>query len=170
MFPPLKTISMIAIIALLFSTTLYALATDSEQVLHIVADSSALNYKIGVNVYEGHVKAQQGSTNLTADRVTTKNNAKHKIEEAIAYGITQLAEYTTIPKEGDELFRAKAKVIKFYPPKATIILEGDVVVTQGENSFNGPLIIYNTNDQTIVSPPSKGGRATIVIEPNKLKS
>lgn len=157
------------IVLLIWMQTASALPSDVDQKLEVVADSSLINYKTGVNVYEGNVKANQGTTQLMADRITTKNNAQHKIEEAIAIGINRLAEYTTIPKEGDLLFSAQARIMKFYPLKSIIILEKDVVVTQGENNFHGPLIVYNTKDQTIKAPPSKEGRATIVIEPSKLK-
>ncbi len=153
---------------LFFSVKSFALQADSKEIIHILADSSLVDYKSGINVYEGNVKVDQGTTYLTAERVVTKNNAKHKIEEAIAYGSKRLAEYTTIPKEGDKLLRAQAKVIKFYPQKTTLILEGDVKVTQGENSFNGAVIIYNTKDQIISAPASKGGRSKIIIDPKQL--
>lgn len=147
----------------------YALPSDSQQKLQIVADSTLVDYKSGTNTHEGSVKIDQGSTHLIADRVTTKNDAKHKMEEAIAYGLTRLAEYTTTPNPGDAQLKAKAKVIKFYPQKQLVVLEGDVVVNQGENSFQGPLIIYNMKDQIVTAPPSETGRATIVIEPEQFK-
>lgn len=158
--------NIILLVMLLFSTLAIALPTDDQQPIHINADATQFNYKTGNNSYEGKVKVIQGSTTLNADRVVTQNNSLHKMEEAIAYGLNNLAEYTTIPKPGDALFHAKAKVIKFYPLKSTVVLEGNVVVTQGENSFQGPVIIYNMKDQTVSAPASKGGRATIVIEPN----
>ncbi len=149
---------------------LLALESDDQQVMHITSDGSTFNYKTGTNIYEGHVKIDQGTTHLTADRVVTTNNNQHKIEEAIAYGFTQLAEYTTLPKPGDPVLHAKAKVIKFYPAKSLVYLEGDVVVTQGKNSFEGPQIVYNMKDQIVTAPPSKTGRATIMIDPGQLKS
>lgn len=160
----------LAVSLICFSPFVFALPTDAGQPLHIEANSSSFNYKTGVNTYEGNVKIDQGSSHVLADRLVTKNNAQHKIQEAIAYGLTQLAEYTTTPKPGDPLFRAKAKVIKFYPQESRIVLADDVNVTQGENSFKGPVIIYNTKDQTVDAPASKGGRSTIIIEPDKLKS
>lgn len=168
----LKTLACMALHTSLFllANIAFALPDDSEQIMHIIADTSAFDYKGGQSTYEGNVKVDQGSSHLTADRVVTKNNAQHKIEEAIAYGTNKLAEYTTLPKPGDAVFHAKANVIKFYPPKSMIILEGKVLVTQGDNSFNGPLIIYNIKDQTVIAPASKGGRATIIIDPNELKT
>lgn len=151
-----------------FMNTALALPTDDTKVMQIVADSSQLNYKSRNNIYEGNVKVDQGSTHLLADRVTTQNNEHHKLSEAIAYGTKQLAHYWTIPRENDPELHAYAKVIKFYPLKSQVVLEGDVVVTQGENSFHGPSIIYNIKDQTVISPPTIQGRSTIIIEPTKI--
>ncbi|MEO8401281.1 MAG: lipopolysaccharide transport periplasmic protein LptA [Gammaproteobacteria bacterium] len=172
MFPPRKNWQkyFYLILLLCFSVRLYALSEDQQETMHIVSASSKFNYKTGVNIYEGDVKIDQGSTHLTADRVETNNNDKHKIKETIAYGTTQLAEYMTLLKPGDPIFHAKAKIIKFYPQKSLVVLEGDVMVTQGENSFQGPVIFYNMKDQVVTAPASKTGRATIIIEPNKLKS
>ncbi len=149
---------------------LLALPGDDQKIMHIVSDASTFNYKTGTNIYEGNVKIDQGTTHLTADRVVTTKNSKHKFDEAIAYGFTQLAEYTTLPKDGDAILHAKAKVIKFYPATSMVFLEGDVIVTQGKNSFQGAAITYNMKDQIVMAPPSKTGRATIIIDPNQLKS
>jgi lipopolysaccharide transport protein LptA len=147
----------------------FSLPEDGSQKMHIIADSTLFNYKSGLNTYEGHVKVNQGETRLGADRVTTQSNEHHKMEEAIAYGLNSPADYWTIPQKGDPLFHAQAKTIKFYPIKSLVVLEGDVVVTQGGNSFHGPIIIYNLKDQTIASPASNKGRATIMIQPTKIK-
>lgn len=152
-------------ISLFYFQLVNALPEDSQQPLHIVADSSQFNYKTGESLYEGNVKVDQGTTHLAAERLTTHNNNQHKIEEAIAYGFKQPAIYTTTPKMGDPVLQAKATTIKFYPLKSTVILEGNVTVAQGENSFNGPIIIYNIKDQFVTAPASLGGRATIMIKP-----
>lgn len=160
----------IFVILLLIPISLLALQGDDQQLMHIKSDGSLFNYKTGTNIYEGHVKIDQGTTHLTADRVVTTSNSKHKMEEAIAYGLTGLAEYTTLPKPGDQVLHAKAKVIKFFPGKSLVFLEGEVLVTQGKNSFQGPHIVYNMKDQVVTAPPSKTGRATIIIEPGQINS
>jgi lipopolysaccharide export system protein LptA len=154
----------------LFFPNVFALPNDREQLMHINAASYELNYKTGIDIYEGNVKVDQGTTHLSADRLVTEKNKERKIVSAVAYGTEQLAEFTTIPKEGEEIFHAKAKVIKFYPEESMVTLEDDVIVTQGENSFHGPIIIYNMKDQIVSTPASKNGRATIVIDAKKLKS
>lgn len=169
MYPYLKYCYII-LVGILLPIIPYALSSDSQQPMQIIADSTLINYKSGVNTYEGNVKINQGSTHLTADRLITKTNSQHKMEIATAYGLKKLAEYTTIPKSGDQQFHAKAKIIRFYPPKSTIELENDVIVTQGENSFHGAMIIYNMKDQTVTAPALKNGRTTIIIEPKQLES
>jgi lipopolysaccharide export system protein LptA len=166
----LRLPNIIFLIACLTPIVAVALPEDGVQKMHIVSDSTLFNYKTGFNTYEGNVDVTQGGTRLKADRVTTKSDLKHKMEEAIAYGTKNPADYWTIPKKGDPLFHAQAKIIRFYPQKSEVFLEGDVVVTQGDNSFHGPIIVYNMKNQTISAPANNQGRATIVIQPSKIPS
>lgn len=155
-------------ILIFISTSLFALSSDSTQPMHIVADSSSFNYHTGVSQYDGHVEVTQGSTKLNADRVITYNNAQHKIQEAIAYGFNQPAEYWTQLKEKDSLLlHAIAAVMHFYPQKSLITLKGNAKVTHGDNTFVGPIAIYDMKKQTVTAPPSKLGRASIVINPDQ---
>lgn len=144
----------------------YALSADQKEPMHIVADSSIFNYKTGVNLFEGHVVVIQGTTHLTADRLITKNNEKHKINEAIAYGLSDLAHYWTVAKKGDPEIHAKARVIKFYPIQSNVTLEKEVTVLQGDNSFQGELISYNAQDQTITVPALEKNRAILIYNPD----
>lgn len=149
------------------SASSFALPDDVKEKVHIVGDTWTYNYKTGTSQFDGNVKVDQGTTHVTADRLITKSNSKHEIQEAIAYGLQDLAHYWTIPKIGDLEIHAKAKIIKFYPITSNVTLEQDVIVTQGENSFQGQLIHYNMNDQTIAVPASKNGRAVLVYNPDE---
>lgn len=160
----------ILLLSIIFTKSAFALPNDSEQPLHIVANSTTFNYKTGVDIYEGDVKADQGTTHLTADRLVTEKDDHHKIVSVIAYGVQKSAEFTTLPTKSDQLMHANARVIKFYPVTSVVVLEENVIVTQGKNSFHGPHIIYNMKDQIVSAPASKNGRASIVIEPNKQTS
>jgi lipopolysaccharide export system protein LptA len=147
-----------------------ALPSDKEQLMHIAADSYLVNYKTGEDVYEGDVKVDQGTTHLIADKLVTKKDANRKIISAIAYGFEHLAEFSTLPKEADDIFFAKGKIIKFFPQTQTVSVLEEVSVIQGKNSFKGPIIIYNMKEQIVSTPASKNGRATIVIDTQNLKS
>ena len=150
-----------------YSLSSFALDSDSKKKVNIEANSVIYNYKTGVDTYEGQVKVNQGTTHITADRLVTKSNSHHIIQEATAYGEETLAHYWTLPKIGEPEIHARAKIIKFYPIESNVTLEQDVHVAQGENSFQGELIHYNSNDQTITVPASKNGRAVIVYNPDK---
>lgn len=161
----LLSLSFLALSTILVTQSGLALPSDSRQALHIKADSSIYNYKTGYNLFEGNVVIDQGTTHITADKLITKSDLKHKISEAIAYGDQQLAHYWTLSKQSEPEIHAYARVIKFYPSQSNVTLEKQVKVTQGENSFNGELIHYNSNDQTITVPASNKGRSVIVYNP-----
>jgi len=162
--------SSLLLVTLIFSPLcLFALATDHKALMHIIAESSQYNYKMGETWFEGKVKVDQGTTHLTADRLITKRNAQNKIQEAIAFGLQEPAHYWTYPKNGEKILHAHAKLMKLYPLESRIVLEGDVLVTQGENRFQGQIIVYNIKLQTITVPPTKNSRATFVIETDQLK-
>lgn len=150
---------------LLVSVKALALPEDRHAKLHITADTTIYNYKSGINYFEGHVIIDQGTTHVTADRLTTKNDTAHRIQEAVAYGVNDLAHFWTTPKNGEAVINAKAKVIKFYPLTSNTTLQGEVEVMQGQNNFHGQLIHYNMNDQTIIVPETKNGRAVLVYNP-----
>ncbi len=145
----------------------FALTEDNKEMVHIAADSSTYNYKTGTNLFEGNVRIDQGTTHITADKVVTKDNPQHKMKEAIAYGITTLAHYWTLPKFNEPEIDAIAKIIKFYPIETNVVLEQNVILTQGENSFHGELILYNKSNQTIAVPAAKHSRAVLVYNPSK---
>lgn len=155
----------------LFFLLLPCLATglpaDRKQKVYIVSDSCVYNYKSGTSIFNGNVQVDQGSTHLTSDKLITKSNDKNKIQEAIAYGIDKVAHYRTLPKLEDNEIHALARVIKYYPLTANISLQQDVKVTQGNDSFQGEIIHYNMNDETITVPASKNGRAVLIYDPDK---
>lgn len=158
---------LISIGFVLWTAIAMALPTDSQERLYIVADTTVYNYKAGINTFEGHVKVDQGSTHIIADRLVTKSNAQHKIEEAIAYGNTDPAHFWTTPKPNELPLHAYAKIIRFYPLVSNVTLEQSVTVKQGDNRFQGELIHYNNLEQTITVPPTKNGRAVLVYNPEQ---
>lgn len=157
----------IQLLYLLCTSLAFALPEDSKKTMVITSDTSIYNYKTGYTIFEGHVKVDQGTTHLTAARLTTKSNASRQIEEAIATSTDELAHYWTLPKIGDPEIHAEAKVIKLYPVQSNVSLERNVILSRGVDTFHGELIIYNRNDQTILVPAKQNARAVLTFNPDK---
>jgi lipopolysaccharide export system protein LptA len=117
-----------------------------------------MNFKTGFHVYQGRVKATQGSTLLTGDIVTTQTDTSSKLTKITAYAKensadTQdnLAHYKTTPKPGELPVDAKAEVIYYYPIEKKVILIGHALVIQGTNVYEGPRLTYYIQQQEVIS-------------------
>jgi len=153
--------------AFLLPSFALALHADKKEIAYITADGGIYNFKTGVNQFDGHVRIDQGSTHLTADRLITKSNNKHKIQEAIAYGFTDLAHYWTLLKPEDPEMHGRARVIRYFPLASNITLEREALVTKGTDSFQGELIHYNSVNQTIAVPALEKNHAILVYNPDQ---
>jgi lipopolysaccharide transport protein LptA len=151
---------------LIICSKVLALPSDRKEKFMIQADKTIYHYKLNLTKFEGHVNAKQGTTHLCADRLTTRTNQRHQIEEAIAYGDHGLAHYWTTPQAGEAALHAKAHIIKYYPLSSDIILQHKVTVSQGKNSFQGELILYNKVKQTIAVPGSRTSRSVLIYQPD----
>ncbi len=161
---------LLVIITLFATTTSFSHPKDNEKPLRLTANSSTFNYKTGIDVYKGNVKVNQGTTDLSADKIVTTKDSSHKISSIIAYGHKRLAEFSTIPDDSKEVLNAKSKIIEFYPKESKIVLKENVLVTQAGNSIQGSHIIYNIEQQIVSAPHIKNSRATIIIEQKAKKS
>jgi lipopolysaccharide export system protein LptA len=158
---------LLLIIATILASPVFSLSEDSKQPLHIVSDTSIYNYKTGINDFEGHVQVDQGTTHITADKLTTKTNGSRKVQEVVAYGIHDTAHFWTLPKKSKPEMHATANIIKYFPIAGTFALENNAHVTQEKNSFQGQLVLYSMNDQTITVPETTSGRSVLVYNPDE---
>ncbi len=161
-----------AIIALtlclaLLPPTTAALTSDAEQQAYFKADNVSFNYHTGATVYTGNVVMDQGSTHLTADKVTVHKDRHGNTDKTIAEG--NLAHYTTLPDQQKKPIYASGNVIEYYPQKKLAVITGNAEVIQGRNNFHGPRIVYDMVKQTVFSDPSQqGGESVIVLQPQDL--
>ena len=163
----MRQLNCLFIMLFICMTSSYALKNDLKEKILIAADSGVYNYKTGIRIFEGNVKVDQGTTHVTSDRLITRNNKEHKIQEAIAYGIKTPAHYWTLQNPGEPEMHALAQIIKYYPLLSNVALEENVEIIQAENNFKGPIILYNMNEQTITVPAAKNARAVLVYNPDK---
>lgn len=76
-FTSLKQFTCMAVIAL-SSATSFALPSDRNQQLTLVADRATYNDKTGVTTYTGNVVIEQGTMKLQADSIVATLNSKEK--------------------------------------------------------------------------------------------
>lgn len=153
---------------MLISLTAVALPSDKEKVMHVVADSANLSQQNHKGIYIGNVEFIQGSTNLRAAKAITQGNTKNQLVLAIANGTKEKQAHYWVETAPDKPpFHAYADTIKYYPLKHTIELSGNARIEQGNNSLSAAKIIYDTQEQHVVTQSSGTTRTTIILYPEK---
>lgn len=156
------------ILVCFFITNAYALPTDKEQIMHVTADSADLSQLHHKGTYTGNVVFVQGTTNLHASEAVTEGNTKNQLSLAIAKGADgKPAHYWTETGPDKPPFHAYADIIRYYPLKHLIELEGNARVEQGPNSLSAAKIIYDTQEQHLVSQSDEKTRTVIILYPEK---
>jgi lipopolysaccharide export system protein LptA len=151
------------ILCLLVSLCVYA--SNKDDFIYFEAGRINYDYKKGIVNYEGQVHATQGASNLTADKMTIYYNAAHKIEKVVAIG--KLAHYNTLVNNDNDILRASAKTIFYYPIAGKVMLEGEALVEYNKNQFSGPFIYYDITHKVISSHPNKNSQSKVILGPIK---
>lgn len=145
-----------------------ALEADRKQSLQINADRVFFDHRTATNTYEGHVKLVQGTTELTANTILVSFDAQDQIEKIVAKG-TPACYRTLFALEKPEVV-ATGSAMEYYPQKNILRLEGCAKITEGENSFEGSQIEYNTQEKIVTSAISNQGQIHITLRPHKKPS
>lgn len=146
----------------------YALSSDKEQVMHVTADTADLNQQKHKGTYTGNVVFEQGSSSLHAAHAITLGNIKNELTLAIAKGADgKQAHYWTQTDPNKPPFHAYADVIKYYPLKHLIELIGNARVEQGQNSLSAAKIVYDIQEEHVVSHSEGKTRTVIILYPEK---
>lgn len=146
----------------------FALPTDQQQTLHLQAGSADLNQQTHRGVFLNNVILDQGSTHIRAATALTISNAQNKLIKAILKGNkTQQAHYWTQMTLDKPLVHAYGDAIYFYPERHLIKLIGHARVQQGKNSFTAPRIIYDTEQQHVISKGNQHEPTMIIFYPEK---
>lgn len=158
-------------IILMLTGAAYALPSDKEQVMHVVADSADLSQQNHKGIYTGNVEFIQGTTNLHAANAVTQGNKKNQLTLAIANGSKgKQAHYWTESGPDKPPFHAYADTIRYYPLRHMIELIGNARIEQGTNSLSAAKITYDTVAQHVVSQGNGATRTTIIFHPEKKAS
>ncbi len=162
------TVKGLAVFFIMTVTSVHALPTDRQQVMQVAADSASLSQAEHRGEYKGNVEMIQGSSNLRAAYAETRADEKNHLSFAIAKGDNKnQAHYWTKTALDKPALHAFADIIRYYPQKNLIVLEGNARIEQGKNSFIAAKISYDTVNQNVLSESNQQQRTSITIYPEK---
>lgn len=160
---------------LLGAVAAQALPEDRSQPIHISADKALRDEKQGFTVYEGNVRMQQGSLQITAQRLTVF----HQVEEAdriLAEG--NPAHMQQRPEPEKSLMHARGKTIEYFKSEERVLLRENASVEQDGSKVTGDSIEYLIDEQLIRADSEGAGgdsngqgkpRVEVVIEASRLE-
>ncbi len=145
--------------------TVPALSTDSQQPIHIEADSAELDEERRLTVYEGSVVISQGSMRIKANRVDFYYDEDRSLDKAVALG--KPARYEQMLDDSDEPVRANAHRMEYYATKNILYLFEDAKVTQSGDTVTGDRITYDMERNTAMAERLKEDdeRIRVIIQP-----
>ena len=145
----------------------HARSGDTEQPMHIEADSAEFNDNTGVSVYRGKVRVTQGSMILTGDVVTVVA-PKQRIQKVTSEG--NLSTFHLVTDDNREI-DAESEYMEYNIKDNKIILRRRAKLTEGQNTFSSVRIVYDTQTRVVdARDPNKKSRVKMTIIPQSLKS
>ncbi len=150
------------LLLLLALTPAWALAASNDEDLPILieADSADINDRKGISIYRGNVEIRQGTSVLTADQVTVQHPDK-KAQKIIAVG--KPVKYRQPQEDGKPDIRAEALQAEYYTTSEELIMIGDAVLFQGNDSFRSDRITYDRKSGMLKGGTSAQGKRRVRV-------
>nr|WP_180028220.1 lipopolysaccharide transport periplasmic protein LptA [Acinetobacter sp. YH16032] len=169
----LKAIAMVALSSI--SVMAFALPSDRNQPIMLLADRATYNDKTGITTYVGNVSVEQGTFKLNAASIVANLNANRQISSVNASGSPAKFQQQLESKRG--IARGEASKIVYNADTGIITLSGNAYLYQDGASIRGNTLRYSMNkgDIEVVGGGSSGtgsskGRVQIIIPPSASKS
>ena len=155
---------------------LLALATDREQPVEIQADFAEMDDQAGTTTYIGNVVVVQGSIRMTGDRVVAEFDENRALRDVYVKG--RPAYFKQTPDGGKEDIEGQALEVEYHASKNQLVLIKEARLNQGERSFEGYRINYDTKRSVMIGRggpqddgaeaaggAKPGGRIKVIIPP-----
>ena len=154
--------------SIVFLSSTHALPQDRDEIFYLSSDEADISQSKNKGLFKGHVKIDQGSSHLRSAEAETHGDENNKLVKAIAKGNQQKkAHFWTILTQNQPELHAWADIIYYFPKQNRIELVGNAEVSQGDNTFKAPKIIYDTEKQHILTERQENKRTTITFHPEK---
>jgi len=152
------------ILPLCLSGGVFALPSDKDQPIELLADSADMDEARELSIYRGNVDMRQGSMHLLADEVTVQHPGR-KPKRIIAIGSVRFSQKNS---EG-QLVRARAQKAEFEVDSEILELTGKAFYSQGEDTMRSDRIVYDRVKHKVRAGAAAQGkqRVRITIQPQQ---
>ena len=155
------------------SVSAFALQSDRNQAISLLADRATYNDKTGVTTYSGNVVIEQGSMKVYAASIVAQLNKNKQISTITATGSP--AKFQQQLESNKGVARGEAQKIIYNAETGLINLIGNAYLYQDGASIRSSTLKYSMNKGDIEASGSTGasgtkGRVQIIIPPNASKS
>ena len=131
----------------------------SRAPIDIASDTVEGNQKQNTVSFKGNVIAKQEDITIQTDlMVVSYDPESKKLKEIIAHGNVRVV-------QADR--RATSKKATFHQNENKVVLDGDVVIREGDNVLRGERVTYYIDEERSVVEGAKGSRVTTTISPAK---
>ena len=154
------------------SVSAFALQSDRNQSISLLADRATFNDKTGVTTYSGNVEIEQGTMKVYANSIVAQLNKNKQISTITATGSP--AKFQQQLDENKGIVRGEAQKIIYNAETGILNLIGNAYLYQNGASIRSNTLKYSMNKGDIeASGGSTGtskGRLQIIIPPSTQKS
>ena len=128
----------LALTLMLTSGIAWALESDRDQPIQLAADYADIDESKGISVYKGDVDLRQGTMRLQAD-VVTVYHVDRKPNRMVAEG----GPVKFQQQSEDGAVRGEARRAEYEVNTENLVLIGNALVVQGQDSMRSDRIVYD---------------------------
>jgi lipopolysaccharide export system protein LptA len=149
--------SIVAISLLLSPTFSWAIKADATQPVLIDANSVIFNKSQGKAIYQGNVTIKQGTLKIHATRIEI-NAPNNKI-----ISITATGSPLTVQQQMDngKFAKGSAKQMQYLVDKKRLILNGNAILSQGNDKFSSNHIEFSTLTGALKAGNKKNNKSRV---------
>jgi lipopolysaccharide export system protein LptA len=161
----MKTVNLICLLALLLSNQVLSKTADSEQPIHVEADSLEVRENDNISIYTGNVKLTRGSLKIHADRLTLYFD-----DNKILTLMKMAGSPATFRQLNDsnQAITGEAMKMEYRESESTLLLLDKAKLTQSADIIESNKINLNIDNNTIVAGSVEpDNRVRMLIQPKQ---
>ncbi len=129
--------------------------------IQIESDTARYDHQHGKMVHKGHVVVHWQDRVLTADELTLFKSESGEVSELVAIG--NPATFDGQLTENSSSIQGNAEKIQFHLKQNTIMLSQKAELNYGGDLFEGPIIRFNFNNQSVYAEKSDSVRPKLIF-------